>query len=111
MVMSTTISVGKAWESPRRDYNPMSFVNALLLALMVSVLLFLVALLFPGMRRLVFNGYKIAAMHNSVPQYIMGCIAGLLLVALVYGTLLFLMGWWVVVFWVASQLISCLVVK
>ena len=85
----------------------MSFVNALVWALVVSILLFLVALLFPGMRRLVFNGYKIAALHNNVPQYIMGCIAGLLLVALVYGILLFLMGWWVLVFWVVSQLIAC----
>lgn len=89
----------------------MSFVNALVWALVVSILLFLVALLFPGMRRLVFNGYKIAALHNNVPQYIMGCIAGLLLVALVYGILLFLMGWWVLVFWVVSQLIACTAVK
>ena len=89
----------------------MSFVNALVWALVVSILLFLVALLFPGMRRLVVNGYKIAALHNNVPQYIMGCIAGLLLVVLVYGILLFLMGWWVVVFWVVSQLIACTAVK
>ena len=60
---------------------------------------------------MVFNGYKIAALHNNVPQYIMGCIAGLLLVALVYGILLFLMGWWVLVFWVVSQLIACTAVK
>lgn len=85
----------------------MSYLNACVMALVLSVCLLLVSLLFPGVRTWIRMGYD-WAMADGWSKGLYFAVLGATLVAgvLINALMLLWLGWFYVGFWVVSQMIA-----